>query len=946
MVLNDHLKRLAEATDTVIRKKVNERRYDRRYREYVLSSLKHVNRALPGVLAPHALELDELFVDLFLVVHKTAHASSSVLAEVPAPIADRHTIHEFLDREAPSVLAVVGAPGSGKTTLLRHLARDAARSARRQQRAIPILLTLREHSDWIAQTSPVSLAGLLQTTLRDLGSAPDGWWEHQLRRGNCLVLLDGLDEVAVDQDLEGVIHWIEHQIEVYPHNDYVITSRPHGYQTAAIRAADVLQLQPFTDAQIERFVRGWCLAVERHAAGGDSSAVTLRAERRAADLLKRLTAAPQLYDLAVNPLLLTMIVNVHRHANALPRSRAELYRTIFQVTLRSPDADGESGGLDGSDKERVLAGLAFAMMKAQARELPQQQVLENIASGLKRSSATRSPRDFLADAERRGLLVETERGCYGFAHHTFGEYLAATHIRDNRHSRLLMKQVNNGWWRETTLLYVADADADPIIRACLRSHTITALALAFDCAQHSGALAPELRDRLEAVRAAAFHDGADPAHRRLVAGALALRHLHGAEVGYGVCPQPVAKDLYWLFLQDTRTPPPDGPTEFAADPTQPVAGVWGRDALTFVRWVNGVTADTGASGHRLPTHEEMRRLASEARPLMLPFHESATSVWTRTGNAAPALYVPPGIAHPHAVTGRQILDATVPDVADSAIIPRLELIDARGLVQILDHLLTLTFDRDLARAIEVALLAEADLPGEHADGVATPVALDTDLARQLSRDFVQDRDLARALDRARAQAVERAQAVGHEEHRLAHALGLDRDLLRALDPAELAYDLGRTRTAAMGLALGRAFQAAREQPVPGPRAEGFAGVLTRSAGISDGDQITVDLDALAHTARHTCATFLDRETGHASWAAVVAGRLGKACAPVFSRRRSLAREDQMVIRLPALALAADADNRELGDVGDGFRTIAAGVTLLQRRATGEAPLETIVLARA
>ncbi len=47
----------------------------------------------------------------------------------------------------------------------------------------------------------------------------------------------------------------------------------------------------------------------------------------------RLDGAPGLYDLTVNPLLLTMIATVHRYRGALPGSRVDLNGEICQVML-------------------------------------------------------------------------------------------------------------------------------------------------------------------------------------------------------------------------------------------------------------------------------------------------------------------------------------------------------------------------------------------------------------------------------------------------------------------------------------------------------------------------------------------------------------------------------------------------------------------------------------
>src|SRR5262249_32611309 len=171
---------------------------------------------------------------------------------------------QLLDRERPVVLAVIGPPGSGKTTLLRNVARRAAACARGQRRDTPVLLVLRDHAARIAENPRVALPTLLRSTGATLtAKEPAGWWEQQLYGGRCLILLDGLDEVAVEEHRRAVVGWIARQIAQYPDNDYVATSRPHGYRTAEITGATVLQVRPFTSDQVRRFLYGWGAAPER-----------------------------------------------------------------------------------------------------------------------------------------------------------------------------------------------------------------------------------------------------------------------------------------------------------------------------------------------------------------------------------------------------------------------------------------------------------------------------------------------------------------------------------------------------------------------------------------------------------------------------------------------------------------------------------------------------------
>ncbi|HKR50264.1 MAG TPA: NACHT domain-containing protein, partial [Pseudonocardiaceae bacterium] len=300
--------------------------FGERYREFVLGSLRFIDLKGLATVGFYTPGLDEVFVDVSLAPREPNQVSGGLLAHVPAEVTDRHSIWDFLDRPQPVVLAVIGVPGSGKTTLLRHTAQQVCRDHRTQQRAVPILLYLRDHISAIISTPDVGLPELVRGTLGRYGrDEPQGWFERQLHNGACLVLLDGLDEVARPEDRRSVASWVERQIRQYPKNDYVITSRPQGYRMARIDGAAVLQVRSFTDEQGRRFLRSWYLAVERHSTGVTDDDVRRRAEEAADDLLQRLNDAPALYELTVNPLLLTMIATVHRYRGALPGSRVDLY---------------------------------------------------------------------------------------------------------------------------------------------------------------------------------------------------------------------------------------------------------------------------------------------------------------------------------------------------------------------------------------------------------------------------------------------------------------------------------------------------------------------------------------------------------------------------------------------------------------------------------------------
>ena len=1006
-------------------------RFDQDYRAFVLSGLRFIDQKGLATVGPFTPELDDVYVDISLASRPPHLVNEGLLSDLPADVTERRALSEFLGQTDPVVLAVIGAPGSGKTTLLRHTARQVCQRRRGQKRHLPILLYLRDHVAAVVADPDIALTALLRSTLGELRLAePDGWFEQRLRDGECVVLLDGLDEVARPEDRRKVASWAERQIRQYPGNDYVITSRPQGYRAAKIDGADVLQVRGFTTEQVSRFVHGWYLAVERHSTGVADESITIRARREADDLLQRLDRAPVLHDLTVNPLLLTMVANVHRYRGALPGSRADLYAEIVQVMLfRRQEAKDLPVELAGDKKEALLRGLAYAMMDRRLSDLPHDEVLAEIRPALRRLPRQVTAEGFLADVGSNGLLVERESGLYCFAHHTFQEYLAAAYIRDKGLVDVLTNAVDDPWWRETTLLYATRADADPIVTACLNSGTITALALAFDCADQGSAFAEELRKRLEDLLAEVSKPTPSQERRRLITGVLLARHLRQqirTTDGTRICTRPITASLYQFFREDTHTPAPDSPLSAAAG-TEPASCMRASDAAAFARWVNAVIG--GETTYRLPSRSELddpvvRRL------IIPPTSNQSRSIWADRGHAVPELWVPSGTPHPHQIDAETLaahLDIDM--IRATGTLIRLLLMRSVVVIRALSSYAIrpdATRDpanevlRDLVRAYE----SIPDLP-RHQRGVALAYAfvralylardLDwifaslganrprtpasdavRDLNRALDRSRVFDLDLNRDLNRAYALDLDRAYDLDLDldlardrvldlarvldldlarvlDCVLDRVLVLDRDLDRDLDldldlardrvrlrvhdlDLDRAYDLDididRECSKVMGWALSQALtKALREHGETAASPVEFAKAFTHVAGIS-GMTRPVSPDKLPQ--RITDATqalqaaqmpYRRRRTGSSSWAATVGRHLKKIAIPAFNHQKQLTSADATSIRLAALCLAVEADDLDQSELGEDFRKIAAGVTLIERRANGDDPAaETIILA--
>jgi NACHT domain len=796
--------------------------YGHRYRRWLLDSLRYVDVQDLATGGDHIPELDDVYVDVALVSRVTHQASGDPLSRAAEDTPERHSISELLDRRSRVVLALIGQPGSGKSTLLAREARRSTQTVvrgRLGRRRVPILLALREHAESIVADPAISLPAVVRDAVGGgPGKEPGGWWERQLRQGRCLVLLDGLDEIARADDRLAVADWVERQIAAHPGNHFVVTSRSYVLPGPLTARADVFVVRPFTPDQVQLFMDRWYLAAERHATGGSGRTARRAVRIRARESAARLTSLlehPALHDLAVNPLLLTMIATAHRYRGALPDSRADLYGEICHVLLsRRGQAKDLPELLSWPAKQALLATLAYQMMRDHVSNLPADGVLKILRPQLERFSLSVTGEAFLDDISRNGLFIEAPSGGYSFAHLTFQEYLAARQVSASPDLvKSLADNVSDPWWHEAILLYAATADASPIVRACLDSGTIPALTLAFDCGEASTEIDPDLRQRLDLERRQAFEPDCSAEHRRLIAGVAATRLTRQTlttAAGTRICVRPVPADLYWLFLADTQAPRPDSTCDPRAD--QPATGIWGTEAQAFVKWLNSITATAAGIEVRLPRHDELQEEAiASALSEQLP--ASVTCAWTQPH---PELWLRPDQPHPHELTGAALRQAITVDAKNSAMLP--QILTAAILNVALNIIRDLDDIRALSGALHEDLTARANSGGQavdlmhahahaivltythaldltRADAITHTCAADPDFIRILDLAGVRALadtiacDLASAIDLARTRAVELADAIDLD---LSVLSAFDFDIGQAIDIARVhASDLDR-----------------------------------------------------------------------------------------------------------------------------------------------------------
>jgi predicted NACHT family NTPase len=499
--------------------------YRKRYLEYLVYQHRSFDVKGLSTQGPYNLELDGVYVQLNVDPTTMIGASANILqTEIGS---GSHAIWVYINNQKirGHNYAILGAPGSGKTTLLKHMALTLAAPSHRRRKIgapnfLPILLFLRDHTKAIKDNSSIPLAQLIRDQFenRQAPLPPTGWLEKQLDRGKCLVMFDGLDEVADFQTRRQVVTWVEHCMVAYGKNRFVISSRPHGYKTNPLGNVTVLKVRPFATKQVEQFIHNWYLANEIMSAQKDDPGVREDARRGAADLIERIRSTSTLSDLAINPLLLTMITTVHRYRSSLPGRRVELYSEIFEVFLgKRQQARGLELDMTPAQKIRVLRQLAYAMMDKELRIIDRMDAIRIITKPLSAVNPKIKGEEFLQNVENSsGLLVEFESGKYSFSHLTFQEHLSSIHVIESNLEKELLRQVQNPWWHETIRLYCAQTDASNVIASCLNSSNASALSLAIECMDEAQEVSPEVRHHYEEVLEKGVEDP-DPERRKLIA---------------------------------------------------------------------------------------------------------------------------------------------------------------------------------------------------------------------------------------------------------------------------------------------------------------------------------------------------------------------------------------------------------------------------------------------
>ncbi|NDJ54349.1 MAG: hypothetical protein GYB68_14865, partial [Chloroflexi bacterium] len=299
---------------------------------------------------------------------------------------------------------ILGASGAGKTTLLRSLALVTSRMLLEDQDAIQVTT----ESNGATQ---IRLAGHLPLYV-DLALYVEDEEQDDLRTyilhsgaelaaddhviqplnilldsGQCMILLDGLDQVATDEQRSRLLTEVTSLANEWAGqgNSVIVTSRLAGFGTPGLPSDFAVYLvRPLDRSQIGPFLIRWSTMLNRMQRPLMRDDEALRqAEVDMLAMVREIGQTPRAYNVLNSPLILRLLATVYRPGMTLPNQQAGVFQLVADTLIREwrlPQQTGRQANVLEHEATTLLGELATWLQAARPGGLLSESELRQIVT--------------------------------------------------------------------------------------------------------------------------------------------------------------------------------------------------------------------------------------------------------------------------------------------------------------------------------------------------------------------------------------------------------------------------------------------------------------------------------------------------------------------------------------------------------------------------------------
>jgi hypothetical protein len=393
---------------------------------------------------------------------------------------DRYRLGRVMQERVPGLeavsrysrLMVLGKPGAGKTTFLKWVAIQCD-SGEFHPDSVPIFIRLKDFvEDTRRDNSELKLWNYIYQEFSSCGLDERKILEKILSSGKALIMLDGLDEVAEEDERE-LLAQLRRFIEKYFSNKFIITCRisAQRYQVARQNFTEV-ELTDFNLEQIEAYAKKWFLAEVKNNRE--------RAEELATQFIQGLTTQINKFfrELLVTPVLLNLACLIFKNRGSFPSKRYILYEEAIDILLERWNS------FQGTEKNNIFLNWDIERKKQLLSEIAKttferreyffekkrlQEIISNCLASLPDVNQLQQDSEAVLKAlqVQHGLLVERARGIYSFSHLTIHEYLTAkwfVSYGESQGCQRLVEHIDHNRWDEVFFLSAEMMNSDKLVR--------------------------------------------------------------------------------------------------------------------------------------------------------------------------------------------------------------------------------------------------------------------------------------------------------------------------------------------------------------------------------------------------------------------------------------------------------------------------------------------------